>query len=94
MAILNWPFSDLKTNKKLISMLKKPIWIEMSKGELVIKPDLLSIGFFSDDTTPGGAIFRGGDWIFNAGAGLFYTDLNSAPSVSSSRFGFRCRYVP
>ena len=46
--------------------------------------------FYPGTNGAAGAFIRGGNWSATSSAGVFYADLNSAPSSSSSNLGFRC----
>lgn len=60
------------------------------------------LGYFFDDTTPGGgvdpaspgAVIRGGNWNDGSNPGLFNAYLVHVPSFSFTFIGFRCVYAP
>ncbi|WP_415063957.1 Ig-like domain-containing protein [Bdellovibrio sp.] len=51
----------------------------------------LGYGSIADTT---GAVFRGGCWIDDVGAGVFAVYLRIGPSAASTDYGFRCVFVP
>ena len=59
---------------------------EYNKSFIVLKKDRVELNFIGR----GRAVKRGGNWNNGGNAGLFYVNLNNAPSNSNSNIGFRC----
>ena len=41
-----------------------------------------------------GAVYRGGNWAYGSGAGVFAASLDIGPTFSSTNIGFRCIFQP
>ncbi len=50
--------------------------------------------YYGGTNSFGGALLRGGDYIYGTGAGVFAANLDPPPSMIGNGIGFRCVFRP
>ncbi len=80
---------DQKTSESFLTFSGEPFENSLNNKKMVnysksSKEDWVELNF------DGRAVNRGGNWNNGANAGLFYANLNNAPSNTNSNIGFRC----